>query len=223
MLRPPATAEEEERDLIAAIAASLEVPAGGGTAASPVEAAAAEEAVGLEAGTVLIAIAVGTIFIPLTLPAAVPVPSVEEAPATEASNLGAAGPEDEPEPPSAVESGRARFGISAARLRRAYKAGAAARPKLSGSAARVPATPALPGVPKDEKRCFVLLQARAGLGNSGFFDGRYHAGFAAYVDQGDGTIDPGAVFHGWASRSEAEQYWLGAGRRLPWPLLAPLF
>jgi len=221
MLRWPLTAAEEERDLIAAIAASLEVSAGEGAAASPAQAAAADEAVGLAAGIVLVALADGTIFIPLPLPAAVPTPLVEAARTREASGLPAGGPEDEPEPSPALEAVRARFGIPAARLRRAHEAGAAARPKLSGSAAQVPPTLALPGVPKDDKRCLVLLRARAGLNVSGFFEGRYRAGFAAYVEQSNGAIDPGAVFHGWASQTEAVQYWLGAGQRLPWPLLPP--
>jgi len=200
MLRTSATAEEEECDLIAATAASRELSAGGGAAASPVAAAAADEAIGLVPGTILVALAVGTIFIPLPPPAAVPVLSVEAISATESSGPLAAGPEDEPEPTLAGESVQPRFGISTARLRRAREAGAAARPKLRGTAIRAPATPALPGVPKDEKRCFVLLRARAGLNyRCGFFERRYRPGFAAYVEQSDGTIDPEAVFHGWAS------------------------
>ena len=217
--------------MTAALAASVEVAtsASEGAAASEVSGAAAagahtassteaEEAAAIPQGVVIIAVPGGPLVIglPEASQAACdePEPETEEAAAAEprpAPQTSAS----RPHPPTA-----ARNRVRLERLERAFEAGRNALPKLRGLTGRVPATPTEGFEDASAKRFFVLLKGKRGIIAEGFYPGRW-AGFAWYVETCSGQLDGSSVYHGWASQTEAEEYWRAAGRQQPWMVLPP--
>ena len=185
------------------------------------------EAQMLVPGSVLVADAVGNVFIHVELGFAPPRAEAPAGPvrrehARASSTRQSAAPNVAEEPPVAAgrwEPGQARNGISVERLQRAFLAGQFGQQKVQRQIQRVPPTPVFGG-PADDKRCFVLLRGRPGARLEGYYEGRYRK-FAWYVEEPPAVLHDDVVFHAWASQTDAEEYWRGAGRMQPWPLLSP--
>ena len=105
-----------------------------------------------------------------------------------------------------------------ARRRRARTAGGFAREKLQEQRRYVPRTPPL-YVARERKRFFVLVRPRRGERGAGLFEGCYRdsEGWVAT----DCGIDDDAIFHGFESVDEAEQYGAAVYGRLSWRGLEP--
>ena len=102
-------------------------------------------------------------------------------------------------------------------LVRAHQAGQSAALKLAG-ASRVEATLKPPKAYK-ERHFFVLLRGVNGV-QVGMFQRKYQD-FQGYVRNGKAIIWHLAVFHGFHTKAEAEEYWKGAGQTQPCALLEP--
>ena len=86
---------------------------------------------------------------------------------------------------------------------RAQRAGEQAKAKLQGRISHVAKTPALAGVPR-ENRIYVLIQGAPGCTDAGF--AKRIAILDRHIKQ-DGVTHSQSIFHSWASAREAKVYW----------------
>ena len=134
------------------------------------------EAQMLVPGSVLVADAVGNVFINVELGFAPPRAEAPAGPvrrehARASSTRQSAAPNVAEEPPVAAgrwEPGQARNSISVERLQRAFLAGQFGQQKVQRQIQRVPPTPVFGGA-ADDKRCFVLLRGRPGARLEGYY------------------------------------------------------
>ena len=212
-LHPPKNAEEEEQQLQAALAASREgtsvhedQTSGSGAAAAPDDLVEAVAPIVRRGQT--------------SASGAAAAPDEASEPEPEA-DLGAASCA-----PAARVRGRAKAAAGTKEsmesmlpkmLERAHKAGQSAALKLAGLAKRVEATPK-PPTAYQERRFFVLLRGVPGVEVVGMFPGTYNE-FEGYVRKDKAIIFHGAIFHGFYTEAEAEQYWRGAGQEQLWVVL----
>ena len=216
-LQPPENAEEEERQLQAALAASRESTSvhedqtsGSGAAAAPDDLVEAVAPIVRRGQTSASGAAVA--------------PDEASEPEPEADLVAASC--------APAARGRGRRAKAAARtqeseesmlpkmLQRAYTAGQSALPKLAGLARKVERTPRPPAA-YEKRHFYVLLRGVDGVdGKTGIFQGKYEA-FQGYVKEGNAFIWHGAVFHGFHTEAEAREYWRGAKQEQPWNSLEP--
>jgi len=213
-LQPPENAEEEERQLQAALAASRDSTSvhedqtsGSGAAAAPDDSVEAVAPIVRRGQTSASGAAVA--------------PDEASEPEPEADLVAASC--------APAERGHGRRAKAAARtqeskesmlprmLERAYTAGQSALPKLAGKASMVKATPEPPSA-YNKKQFYVLLLGVDGVnGKTGMFQGKYEE-FQGYVRKDKAIIFHKAVFHGFHTEAEAKEYWRGAEQEQPWNL-----
>jgi hypothetical protein len=108
------------------------------------------------------------------------------------------------------------YGIPVKRTKRAREAGDAVHKFMNGRISFCPDSPFLPGLPNS--RYFVIIAC-------GVNAPREESGFVTTVSDLKHFIgEPerrGAIWHAFASKSEAQALWEGAKRELPIPLLVP--
>jgi len=243
----PCTVAEEAAHLLAALAASVTTSAGGAAAQPPASGSAASASASAEGWTfvgqqivvqqgVVNFVAADEVVFVAVESAARPDPAESEA-QPEASSAGTSAAVSTPR--QATErsgSQRAGSGVSLAgipltsaqqaarrqvgedRLQRAAVAGRQALLKEEGQIECV--APSLPirGAGA-ERRVFVLIRGRPGVGLSGFCPFRWQS-FKGYVCNDEGLV-ASCVFHGSASQAEALEYWQAVHGARPWPLLLP--
>ena len=214
-LQPPENAEEEERQLQAALAASRDSTSvhedqtsGSGAAAAPDDLVEAVAPIVRRGQTSASGAAVA--------------PDEASEPEPEADLVAASC--------APAERGHGRRAKAAARtqeskesmlprmLERAYTAGQFALPKLAGKASMVKATPEPPSAYNMNKFYVLLLGVDGVNGETGMFKGKYKE-FEGYVRKDQAIIFDKAVFHGFHTEAEAKEYWRGAEQEQPWNLL----
>ena len=117
----------------------------------------------------------------------------------------AGAPPDEPAPVA-----RAAHGVSVARQDRARGAGRQALRKLLGEVERVEPTTSLLDIPKNERRLFVVISTGLdGDKRAGLLHSSCQCKAATEEPGADGLwqLRANAIFHSWASITEARCYW----------------
>ena len=216
-LQPPENAEEDERQLQAALAASRESTSvhedqtsGSGAAAAPDDLVQAVAPIVRRGQTSASGAAVA--------------PDEASEPEPEADLVAASC--------APAARGHGRRAKAAARtqeskesmlprmLERACKAGQSALPKLASLVGKVKGTPK-PAAAYKENHFYVLLRGVDGVhGKTGIFQGVYND-FQGYVRKDQAIMFHEAVFHGFHTEAEAREYWRGAEQEQPWNSLEP--